>query len=418
MEIRLNDNKPVGAPLGNNAQDTEGFAHQLQRMLPFETEDGKRLTHDLLHTPSKKPTFAGYTSGFMELLSNCYSRHHPIAINPHDLWYIVLTELMAFIKDKPDAYREFFTKSNDKVKLLVQVGNVSDLPVDDFIKLLRDGDMVPQGLDLLMPPMSTATPAYKRAAHIAVLDGLQHYYSCMTFLCGLPSIKVNGTSHDYVGLTRWATQLQITYDRVDPKCSAYMGQVASIFSKIAASLDIHESGSDIHNSPYYDWWLSIYSHKNVGSGHQLEINGWIKELFRKNHERVFLKDFQLSVGILPYENASTGSKFVAVSGALTFHLLNGYYECDYDEFVFEQKVDAEPVKEDGISMKVTKVEAQARPVPSNGWVVVQERDTLFINPSVIDVLTKQDGAGENAEFVKEIEAAMKEEDDGNRKIED
>jgi hypothetical protein len=62
-----------------------------------------------------------------------------------------------------------------------------------------------------------------------------------------------------------------------------------------------------------DFWRDIYTHKNVGSGQQLDISGWIKDLYMGNRGKR-LENFLTSVAIVPYKNLDTGKEFKGVYG--------------------------------------------------------------------------------------------------------
>jgi hypothetical protein len=57
--------------------------------------------------------------GWLGMVADCYSRHEKLQVQPHDLWFIVLTELAVEVNENSDKYRALFTNSAEKQTILV-----------------------------------------------------------------------------------------------------------------------------------------------------------------------------------------------------------------------------------------------------------------------------------------------------------
>lgn len=241
--------------------------------------------------------------GFLGHLSHAYSYHRPIEIAPHDLWLIVLTELANAIKLEPDRCRSLFTRSDEKTAIIIPVTDPTRIDLDYLIGQLRD--LVPVSIDKFIPTLSTTDDMVRATMYAAFADGVQHYYDYMTMMCGIPKIRLLGTQEDWKQLILSASFIKGFFGGVEyTKVVEYMARVEEIFEQIYESYD---------RCDMEDFWRGIYTQKNVGSGQELDISGWIKDLyFGKRGAR--LENFLTSVAIVPYKNLDTGKEFKGVYG--------------------------------------------------------------------------------------------------------
>jgi hypothetical protein len=270
----------------------------------------------------------------MDYLSNAYSGHHKIAIEAHDLWYIVLTELGKRIATDPEKYRSVFSMSDTKQNIAVYSDIPHVLPYDAIIEHLKA--MTPVDVNLFIPELSTGRDA-KLAFHAALCSLVQHYYNYWTMMCGLPELLITGTVDDYSLLAANSSTLANIFEPLDLKLSAYLSRCAILFNDIAHFLE--------HGELFYykeQWWKSLFKQENVGSGREIEIDGWIKDIFFDNRA-VKLTDFATTLSLVPFKNLESGRQFYAVVGPLTAVVdQNGVLRTVYNEIVFEHTPDAKP----------------------------------------------------------------------------
>lgn len=269
-----------------------------------------------------------YSHGLVGLLSTCYSWHRRITIAPHDLWYVVLTEIANAINEDHETFRYLFTRSKEQQAILV--------PGDDRLNYLEVVDQLrsrmPLSPELFVFDLSTMGPAEHRAMASALCDGVQRYYSFMTFACGLPEISVTGTVQDWETMIIKLETIRIEFASVTKMLDLYFVRVLNLFGCILNSI---QCGSDEQPRKF---WESIFSQHNVGSGSQKEISGWIRDLFVKNRVGR-LESFTHTRSLVPYKNLETGIEYVAVLGAHSVGRdARGFMHTIYNETIFK-KVD-------------------------------------------------------------------------------
>lgn len=278
----------------------QGFVKDITVGMPSYNEPPQyvMVRHTLLEG---NPEMVG--KGFLGHLSHAYAHHRPIEIAPHDLWLIVLTELANAIKLEPVRCRSLFTRSDEKTTIIIPVNDPASINLDYLVEQLRG--LVPVAVDKFVPTLSTLDDMARVTMYAAFADGVQHYYSYMTQLCGIPKIRLLGTQEDWKRLILSASFIKGFFDGVEyTEVVQYMARVEEIFEQIYESYD---------RCDMEDFWRDIYTQKNVGSGQQLDINGWIKDLYF-GERGLRLENFLTSVAVVPYKNLDTGQEYKGVYG--------------------------------------------------------------------------------------------------------
>jgi hypothetical protein len=261
--------------------------------------------------------------GFVGLLSQAYSSHLPVAVGPHDLWYIANCELAARVAKEPETFRHLFSESKEKQTLMVPTANVTHLDYAALRRLLEQKIPTPGIVGLLVPELSTVTGPEHLALCASLADAMQHYYEYMTFCCGIPSIRVRGTKEDWLLLSGNANMLAATF-HFHADTAAYYEKISNLFDQIAQSFDKDMS----------KFWRSIFTQENVGSGSQVEIDGWITDFFSSRGRN--LESFETSISLVPYKNLETQREFLGVTGAFHSSLFDGFYYTNYSQVTFEK----------------------------------------------------------------------------------
>lgn len=266
--------------------------------------------------------------GYMGILSNAYSRHEKIEIAPHDFWNLVLLEITAFIAVNVDRCRPLFTTSNEKTELLVPTSSATSIHIPGIIELLRAH--VPVDIDTFLPELSTHTEMSRLTMYASFCDAVSPYYSYGTFCCGIPEIRVTGTKEDWQGLADRAREISLMFLSVDMlQATAYMVDVASLFKDIVKSFDFPADAAR-------SFWSDIFRQNNVGSGGQLDINGWILRLMYEKHAR--LENNMARVAKIPFFNIETKRKFTGVFGPFEqLRTADDFIKTGYASFLFERK---------------------------------------------------------------------------------
>ena len=190
--------------------------------------------------------------------------------------------------------------------------------------------------DLLIPGLTTIDAPVFHALCATLADTCQHYYSYETFCCGIPKIKIRGEESDYRLLAAASRELAEIFDFSEDALT-YYDRIAGLFDRMADTF-----GRDPEESA--DFWRAIFTQKNVGSGRQLDIDGWIRDFFTKRPAR--LESFDTAIASVPYTNLETQKEFLSLVGAFTaFQDSEGFWRMNFQEAVFAKiaKEDEEPV---------------------------------------------------------------------------
>lgn len=316
-------------------QDFDYFTRDLSRHLDkIEGKDYKLLNGipDFNLDPAK-PGFSQYQVNYLELMSSAYSSHYKIEIAPHDLWFIVLSELAAVIKANKEQVRHLFTTSTEKKTIQVDTNDVTKIDLNLVVTQLRD--LVPTDIGLFVPEFSTHTPESKLACYAGLCDAMKVYYSYETRLCGLPELRITGTKEDWLLFHECLEELsKDTLLGIVPGVKQWLYTVQTIIVEF-----IHVTGVQ---APDISFWKDVFSKNNVGSGGDFVISGWITKLFMYKPRMFKLENFSAALATVPYKNVDTGREFTAVYGALKgIRTEDGFMKAGYAGLVFEH-VDAVP----------------------------------------------------------------------------
>lgn len=275
---------------------------------------------------------------FLYALSMAYKFHQKIAIHPHDLWYVMLTEVARMINANPDKYRALFTREATKVNIAVPTGSVDELPIELVIEKLREA--VPVDVDLFIPEFSTHTDMSRLACLAAFADGVKSYYNYMTFLCGIPEIDIRGTYEDWDLFSVNLMKIAALFPEEEHEWFTGMAVRAVLIR-------------DSLNDGATDFYKSIFTQENAGSGGELNVDGWfVREFFRSAVDSAKGEDYGKKRGtgghkienypntwsVVPFINLDTGRRFSDVYGCfLTTQDPDGFRVPSYGRFTFEHK---------------------------------------------------------------------------------
>lgn len=326
--------------------------------------------------------------GYLQILSSAYSLHRKVTLNPHDIWYLVVSEIAAMVAENQDACRPLFTKSVEKITISVPTDDVTTIDLGLIEDELRR--LVPMDMDQFLPEFSTITPQARYAMLAAFCESASHYYSYSTFMCGIPEIKIEGTTDDWALLKARAIEVSNTFSGVGLHAlvGSWLDRVCGATDNILAALDTGRP----------DTLQNIFTQSRVGSGSQLKIDGWFADFYRKTMRGVQLEGFPNTWAKVPYENLETGRKFVGIHGCLLSRRdEDGFVSGDYGEIIVE-KVERE-VQTSG-SFGVQKVEVKAASRTLNATYTLektQDASTLFSNPTIAELAAALEHEQKNRE---------------------
>ncbi len=268
------------------------------------------------------------TPGLFGLLSKCYSNHLPVKINPHDIWILLSGQMSSIISSDVEYYRELFTDSKDKENISVAAGDPVNLPFDSVIALLKD--KVNFDISIVTPDFSTDDDSVRLMKSAIFLEMSSNYYTYSMFCCGIPKINLGGTKEDWEKLLSSFNILYKTFYNYNTpeKYGAWIKSVKSILTKLVEEFD--------SETPDVEFFKNIFTQNNVGSGRQLEINGWVTELFFDPPKILLLHNFLSSVAKVEYKNESTNKEYVALLGGCSYKVNEDFYELIYTKHVYEK----------------------------------------------------------------------------------
>lgn len=307
--------------------------------------------------------------GYLQLLSSAYSLHRKIVLHPHDVWFIIVGEFAALVAANQNVCRPLFTTSPEKIIIAV--------PTDDFTRIdlnLIEGELrrrVPMDMSQFLPEFSTITQQARYAMLAFFCESASHYYGYMTFACGIPEIKIEGTVNDWELLKRHAVQLASTFADVGLDLRAWMDRVCTATDNIIAALTTGNPKT----------LQNIFTQGRIGSGSQLKIDGWFADFYRKDMRGKQLEGFPNMWAKVPYQNAETGREFVGIHGCFTArHDADGFIQGDYGEMIVERVSKAEAPTSPTFKIERIEVNATSR-VLDKKWALLlaptEDEDPIF-----------------------------------------
>lgn len=267
---------------------------------------------------------------FLYALSKTYSFHQSISFGPHDLWYVMLTEIARTVNANSERFRELFTKSTEKVNIIVPTSSDEYLPLDVVMEELQK--LVPIDLSLFLPEFSTHTPESKVACAGAFADTVKSYYNYMTFCCGIKNVEVRGTPDDWGMFCDRIARLYKVFSSF-PEITDWLKGIWDRADKILGS--ILPGGQT-------DFYKTIFSSTQIGSGGELSVDGWfVKDFFMPSKDRgncPKIENFPMTWSVVPFENLETKRKFNDIFGCFYSTVSEtGLRTPQYGRFTFEIK---------------------------------------------------------------------------------
>lgn len=229
----------------------------------YLTKYGSNFGKGPLHRnpiPDGKLFFRG---GILDYYQMCYNTHRGVVIRPEHLWHIVLYELATVVAGDPEQYRNLFTVSKDKTTISIP-GDSGHIDLDVLVQYLKV--LVPTEISTFIPNIELSKTSYLALCG-AFCDLVSPYYSYMTFACGFPRIRIEGSAKDWQVLQDCASKI----GKLMPEAKAYTDRVSQTLSLVATG--------------GYDALAPMFSDKREGSGSYLHMTGWLKDLFVNNKPR-------------------------------------------------------------------------------------------------------------------------------------
>lgn len=256
---------------------------------------------------------------YLSYLELCWDNHYPIVIRPDFIYHIVLCEIAGHIKENAEKFRNLFTSSSEKKKLLVYSFDPYILPLHSMVDELVKN--IPSDITSLLPEFSTTTESSRFALAAAFCDAMSPYYSYMMMLCGIPKARVEGTVDD------WKKVLSSLHSVVDMlELQDYYCKVEKAIQNVIDAI-VSEDGRHLQN---------MFSLVRCGSGGQVKVDGWITDLFMQYPRVGYVENFSSCVSSVEYKNLSNQKDYVMKSGLLRSTFEGEYLVPDFTFIVYEK----------------------------------------------------------------------------------
>ncbi len=288
---------------------------------------------------------------FLGMLSDGYSRHIPVAIAPHDFWFILMTELAQVIEDNVEPLRPLFSRSKEKVDITINVADPTDLTGNMHLFEEELRKLVPVDVSVYVPEFSTHTAESRRATMGAFMDGMKVYYSYSMLACGLPAIKILGTVNDWKLFALNLGQIGEQFGRCNVAVNVWFDRVKVIVDNVIATLE----GED-----KTEWWKGIFTQRNVGSGGEQQVNGWFTGLYKAGKSEK-LTNFGTAWAAVPFKNLHEPDvKYTSIHGVLLRERdADGFLNSRYNDFTIVHQPATEEEKNAPMKFEMTTVRVGA-----------------------------------------------------------
>jgi len=234
---------------------------------------------------------------YLEYLHLAWANHKGIIMSPDIFWHIVSCETATHIKENASAYAGLFTTTPDKKQdIIVETTDSQLIPLDRIEDQLRM--RVPTNIDLFIPSFSTTNKNSYFAFVAAFADAMQVYYNYSMYMCGIPNVQLLGTYEDWHKIE---TNVSAIKNLLDKKTNKYFDGVLDILTSIIENKD-------------RKFWKNIFSLERCGSGSQVEVAGWISDLFMKKGRPGYISNYSALVSKVPYTFLDTKQKFELCHG--------------------------------------------------------------------------------------------------------
>lgn len=246
---------------------------------------------------------------YLGYLAEAWNNHLGYVIRPDYLWNMVISELAIVVRDKPEHYRDLFTTADEKVEITV-VGSTAHHLIYAVSEKLQN--LVPTNMSAFLPDFTTTSDSAMFAHRATFLDTVSPYYNYSMLLCGFPSVELRGTSEDWLLFRKKVMELSEIFMEKSDTVLSYLTGVGAIVSTIQDYVDDLAAGKEIDTA----FLKNIMSLKRCGSGHQVEVDGWISEMYINKPRPAYVENFSRHISVVDYKDLSANKDYRIYSGLL------------------------------------------------------------------------------------------------------
>lgn len=273
---------------------------------------------DLKYVDTNLPDVEVYHKNYIGYLEKCWAEHLGIVITPDIIWYTLLCEIASLVKSNPEQYRHLFSNSSEKQDIVVDSGDMINMPLSTLVDMLKL--YVPTDSDKFFQDFTTSSQRSRHAMRSAFCDMCSPYYNYMMLLCGFPAIDIRGTEEDYYIMSTKFKVLSLLFEH------PWFGKVQDILDKCFT----------FRNDP--DWWNTIFSLEECGSGSQVIVNGWFSQLFIEEPKIKYPENYPSGISIVDYKQLNTGKEYRMQDGLLFSKMDGDFLVPDFGFVIHERLV--------------------------------------------------------------------------------
>ena len=154
---------------------------------------------------------------FVDAVGRAYSEHRPLVISPDMIWLLICQGFSKHVNSIPEQLRYQFVTHKGKKELIVDVtpfdfkkgksDNPYHLVFPQFAHQIKQHTLG-ELYDVITAPFSTTGIVEKAAFEITLMDAMKAYFKYeLRFICGIPSITLEGTVEDWLAVLFRAKKL-------------------------------------------------------------------------------------------------------------------------------------------------------------------------------------------------------------------
>lgn len=282
------------------------------------TEEGRETVRDCI-----KGEFRHIN--YVEYLEMAWGNHYGVVMSPDIFWFILLNESAGHIKDNSEHYRSLFTTAPEgKIDIIIPTMDPQLIDLNVIAEELRK--LVPTDIDIFIPQFSTSTVSSSFAFKAAFADAMSPYYNYMMFLCGIPKVKIMGDVEDWTKLNSGIDKLKSLLNK-DEEIIKYFDRIQNISKLILENLE----------TPSANFWKGMFSLERCGSGGQVDVKGWIVDMYIKKPRPAYVNNFPTNAAKVSYKLLNTGQEFELKSGIFSSNIEEGFLIPDFGYIINEIK---------------------------------------------------------------------------------
>ena len=246
-----------------------GFAEYFSEKSKSEGTNGSKAFYAYSDSISPFVKGSSESPSFFDVVALAYAKHYSLEINPDDIWLMILDGFRLHVKNNREKLKEKFVAPGTDTAVAVMDNslNLESTHKEWFWTIANLFDSLqaklPQKTGIpLKTKFSTTSPVDYNISRTMTMAVASQYYSYYVYtLCGIPTIKVNGTKDDWMLLKDSFNKLA---DQLDMKWWA--NGLNPVLDEFVNTFD---------GKINLKHWKNIYkSFKPEGCGNP-HFNGWI-----------------------------------------------------------------------------------------------------------------------------------------------